>query len=72
MNFSNALSGNCSMYNATMLAQLLNNATTNRTNEIAFLLSTDCKATVCSLAWGSPNPDLSGIGVGIQLQVFAT
>lgn len=68
-NSSDALSGNCSMYNATMLAKLLNNATANRTAEIEFLLSSDCKATVCSLAWGSPDPDLSGIGVCSQLQV---
>lgn len=62
-----ALSGNCSIYNATMLARFLNNATANRTLDIEVLLGTSCKPEVCSLAWGSPNPDLSGIGVGITM-----
>lgn len=55
-----ALSGNCSIYNATMLSKLLNNATANRTLDIELLSKTGCKPEVCSLAWGSPNPDLSG------------
>lgn len=70
MNSSDALSGNCSNLNATMLSKVLNNAAINRTAVIEFLMKSDCKAEVCSLAWGTPNPDLSGIGVGLILPIL--
>lgn len=64
LNSSNALGGNCSNLNATMLSTVLNNPLLNRTAVIQFLMDSECKAELCSLAWGMPNPDLSGIGVG--------
>ncbi|KAJ4408399.1 hypothetical protein N0V82_009718 [Gnomoniopsis sp. IMI 355080] len=62
------LNGNCSIYNATTLAKFFNSSTANRTLAIEALLNTTCRPEVCSLAWGSPNPDLSGIGVGIRIR----
>lgn len=54
----------CADLNASFIGDLVQNSTANGTADgIDLVVLVDhCKNT-CQLAWGSPNPDLSGIGV---------